>query len=228
MEECNPTATPMGPHTHLFAEDRPETPVLSRRVRHRKLVGSFWYLAKWTLPELGFVCSQRAKHLSNLEEVHWTAAVRVLRYLRGTSSKSITYKHRASNGNVMERIVDADWTSDADSRRSIGAHVFLIVGEPCCGRPSSGIASPTLPRRASSWRQARSHLRPSGYDASSRALERHNLARLPSAGKTADANSFLSLPPTERRASRLTSSSTRSWNKSRRALFDSSSAQQRA
>ena len=74
-------------------------------------MGSFQYLAQWTRPELGFVCSQLAKHLSNPGEVHWTAAVRVLRYLRGTPSKGITYTRRASNGNIMEGFVDADWAS---------------------------------------------------------------------------------------------------------------------
>jgi hypothetical protein len=128
MEECNPTATPMEPHTHLLAEHRPATPDLSRRVRYQELVGSFQYLAQWTRPELGFVCSQLAKHLSNPGEVHWTAAVRVLRYLRGTPSKGITYTRCASNGNIMEGFVDADWASDADSRRSIGGYVFMING----------------------------------------------------------------------------------------------------
>jgi hypothetical protein len=128
MEACNPTATPMEPHTHLLAKDRPATPDLPRRVRYQELVGCFQYLAQWTRPELGFVCSQLAKHLSNPGEVHWTAAVRVLRYLRGTSYKGITYTRSTSNGNVMEGFVDADWASDADSRRSIGGYVFMING----------------------------------------------------------------------------------------------------
>ena len=74
------------------------------------------------------MCSQLAKHMSNPGEVHLTAAVRVLRYLRGTSSKGITYTRRSSGGNIMENFVDADWASDVDSRRSIGGYVFMING----------------------------------------------------------------------------------------------------
>ena len=128
MEECNPTVTPMEPHTHLLAEDRPATPELSRRVRYQEVVSCFQYLARWTQPELGILCSQLAKHLGNPGEVHWNAAVRVLRYLRGTSSKGITYKRSASNTNIMEDLVDADRAPDAESRRSIEGYVFMIDG----------------------------------------------------------------------------------------------------
>jgi hypothetical protein len=58
--------------------------------------------------------------------VHWTTVVRVLRYLRGTSSKAINCTRRALNGTVLEEFIDADWASDADSRRSIGGYVFMI------------------------------------------------------------------------------------------------------
>ena len=69
MEACNPTAPPMEPHTHLLAEDRPATPDPPRRVRYQELVGCFQYLAQWTWPELGFLCVQLDKHLSNPREV---------------------------------------------------------------------------------------------------------------------------------------------------------------
>ena len=112
----------MEPHTHLLAEDRPST-----QERYQELVGSLQYLSQWTRPELRFVCSQLAEYISNLRAVQWTAAVRVLRYLLGTSSKGITYTPRSSGGNIMEGFVD-DWSSDADSRRSIGGYVFMING----------------------------------------------------------------------------------------------------
>ena len=100
----------MEPHTHLLAEDRPAIPDLPRRVRYQDVVGCFQHLAQWTRSELEFVCSQLAMHIRNPGEVHSTAAVRVLRYLHGTSSKGITYTRRASNGNAMVGFADADLT----------------------------------------------------------------------------------------------------------------------
>ena len=225
MEASNPTATPMEPHTQLLAEDRPATPDLPRRERYQELVGLLQYLSQWTRPELGFVCSQLAKHLSNPGKVHWTAAVRVLGHIRPRASPTRAEPRTATPRRAVSTPIGPPTQTCVAAS---AATCLRSSGGLCCGRPSSRTASINCRRRASSWRQARPPSRPSGYVASSRAVEHRSPAPLPSTRTTARANSCQSHQRTGRGASRSIFASTRSRNKSRTASFDSSRAPPRA
>ena len=58
---------------------------------YRSLVGSLWYIANGTRPDVAVAVSQLSRHLEHPSEEHWNAAIGVLRYLKSTTSKGICF-----------------------------------------------------------------------------------------------------------------------------------------
>ena len=54
-----------------------------------------------------------------------TAARRILKYLKGTSSMSLVYRRE---GGALHAYSDADWAGDQDDRRSTTGNVVLLAG----------------------------------------------------------------------------------------------------
>ena len=129
LSDCNPTKTPLSPGCKLLASDSPEIPdpVLGRQ--YRDICGSLSYLALWTRPDLAFTAQALACHMLNPGPVHMAHAWHALRYLRGTANLSLTYSlQQPSLTNLLLGFADSDWASDPDTRRSVGAYVFILNG----------------------------------------------------------------------------------------------------
>ena len=60
----------------------------------------------------------------NTDQEHWTAAKRVLRYLKGTAKHSLRYE--AGDMTELEGYVDSDWAGDPESRRSTSGFIFKL------------------------------------------------------------------------------------------------------
>ena len=60
------------------------------------LVGAFLWLANVSRPELSYISSQLARFVSNPGEVHYSAALRVLLYLKGSADRQLHYQPVAS------------------------------------------------------------------------------------------------------------------------------------
>ena len=54
---------------------------------------------------------------------HWTAGLRVLRYLKDTCTYGITY----TSGGQLRGFCDSDWAGDSDSRRSTTGYCFMLA-----------------------------------------------------------------------------------------------------
>jgi len=54
------------------------------------------------------------------------AAEHVLRYLRGTWNKSITYTRGYRKPNELRGWVDAEWDGDTDTRRSHTGYILMM------------------------------------------------------------------------------------------------------
>lgn len=83
---------------------------------YRELIGSLMYLAVCTRPDIAFATSYLSQFCSCYDITHWTAAKRVLRYLKGTSNIGIFFK---SSGECLTGYADADWANCLDDR-SVG------------------------------------------------------------------------------------------------------------
>jgi len=67
---------------------------------------------------------------SNPSEIHWTAAKRILRYLKGTSDYGICFDGNQDSEIKLSGFVDADWGGDAEPRRSQSGYVYRLCGGP--------------------------------------------------------------------------------------------------
>jgi hypothetical protein len=145
MSECTPVKTPMAPGTRLTMADRPVVPHLGRTKIYQSLVGSFQYLAVWTRPDICYVTHQLARHMCNPGEAHLAAAYYALQYLKGTIDQCITYTKGIDKSNTRFGFSDSDWAADTETRKSLGAHVFMCNGGPVAWRckQQTGIATST-------------------------------------------------------------------------------------
>ena len=77
---------------------------------------------------MGILC----RHLQQATARHAAAAHRVLRYLRGTHDRGLTFSSKTTQ-NVplsLQAFCDSDWAQCPDSRRSTTGIVFTFAGGP--------------------------------------------------------------------------------------------------
>ena len=62
--------------------------------------------------------------MSRPNKVHWVAAKRVLRYVKGTLDLGLKFER--SNKFELVGYSDADWAGDVDTRKSTSGYVFML------------------------------------------------------------------------------------------------------
>lgn len=111
--ECRSVSTPLPAGLVLTqgTEARLEDPE-----PYRRLVGQLLYL-NLTRPDISYVAQQLSQYVANPTHSHWTAALHVLRYLKGCPSLGLFIS--TSNSLALTAYSDADWASCIDSRNSL-------------------------------------------------------------------------------------------------------------
>lgn len=99
--------------------------MLPNNDQYASLVGSLLYVAVNTRPDIAAPVAILGRSVSAPSQADWTEAKRVLRYLKSTMDHKLTLKAENSG---LEVYVDADWASDAASRKSNSGYVFLFGG----------------------------------------------------------------------------------------------------
>src|SRR5262249_41377209 len=83
-----PVSTPMDAGLKLRRPDLTKLTPTERekisRLPYRSLVGSLIYLAVGTRPDIAYAVQQLSQFLDKFSYTHWNAAIRVVRYLKGT------------------------------------------------------------------------------------------------------------------------------------------------
>ena len=128
MLACNSVKTPMLPNTLLtkHVEGEPDCPV--DQVEYQRNVGTLLFLCTWTRPDLVFATNQLSKFSHDPHKKHWDAAIRVLRYLKGTRTLGITYTRSNQDPNRLIAFADADWAACTETRRSVSGFICLLNG----------------------------------------------------------------------------------------------------
>ncbi|RWS21908.1 integrase core domain protein-like protein [Leptotrombidium deliense] len=122
MEDCKSVKTPMDASVKLVKSN-----CKSCQFPYRELIGSLMYAMLGSRIDICYTVGKLAQFLDCFDETHWTAAKRVLRYLKGTSKHGITFNAN-SNGPSLYGYCDADYAGDLDSRRSTSGYVFILSG----------------------------------------------------------------------------------------------------
>jgi hypothetical protein len=129
VRDARSVDTPMVAGLQLRRPDpsAPEPPeVLKWRLQtpYRELVGSLMYLAVATRPDIAFAVGRLSSFLNCYTPDHWSAAVRVLRYLKGTPSLSLTLG--CTRRPSLIGYSDSDYANCPDTSRSISGHCHSL------------------------------------------------------------------------------------------------------
>lgn len=119
---------PMDPNSKLHRVDRKSLPIKEQRILdrtpYRQLVGCLLYLAISTRPDIAFGVQQLTQYLDSYSTQHWNAAIRLVRYLKGTRDLQLYL-----GGEVplaLTGFTDSDWASCLDTRRSVGGYAWTL------------------------------------------------------------------------------------------------------
>ena len=101
MENCTPVETPFDPHIRLCksgkyskrqgmasaasqGENSLPSDNVKSKVPYRELIGCLLWISMGTRPDITYATNQCARYSSDPKPEHWTACLRILRYLKGT------------------------------------------------------------------------------------------------------------------------------------------------
>jgi hypothetical protein len=127
LGNAHPISTPLDPGISLTDTQSPthssEIEEM-RNIPYKQLIGSLLYIARMTRPDITFAVSLLSRFMANPGRIHWEAAKRVLKYLKGTKEMKLTF---GTQTNGLTGYTDADWASQ-DHRHSTSGYIFLIDG----------------------------------------------------------------------------------------------------
>ncbi|MCP3667284.1 MAG: hypothetical protein GY696_33120 [Gammaproteobacteria bacterium] len=129
MENCNPVSTPIEAGLKLESHDGDSVD----KARYQSLIGSINYAVTATRPDLAAALTSVNKFMQNPGPQHWSAAKRILRYIKGTLSHGILFSGDDS-GITLSGYTDADWGGDIETRQSTSGYVFNLGGGPISWR----------------------------------------------------------------------------------------------
>lgn len=121
MENCNPVKTPMEVGNISMSDDVKKV----QSYPYRELIGALMFLSVATRPDIADATAKMAQFAECPQEVHWIAAKRILRYLKGTLNQVLRYK---PTGQCIQGYADADWGNCVIDRRSYTGYVFILGG----------------------------------------------------------------------------------------------------
>ena len=134
LEKCKVAATPMESNfNHLVYLDHVSTDQTAQytdvklQARYQSLIGSLLYIANMTRPDISFAVGLLCRYVQKPKKLHWIAALRVLRYLKGTLKLVLTFD--ANKDNLLSvGYTDSDFGGCQITRKSTSGMCFMYSG----------------------------------------------------------------------------------------------------
>ena len=123
MQDANQVSTLLNKNIKLQSQAEDNT-VANRSNRYVLLMGLLMYAAIGTHPNITYAVNKLCSFTSNPDPEHWTAAKRILRYLKGTKDLGITY----TKGNLNKEFhgyTDTSLRNNYDMMATSG-NMFLL------------------------------------------------------------------------------------------------------
>lgn len=124
MTDCSPISTPADAHVRLAPN---ADGLCDQSFKYRELVGSLMFLAIVSRPDIAYAVNVLSQYMNCYGKEHWTAGLRVLKYLKLTSKVGIVYRGGES---CLAAYSDADYAGDKQTRRSRTGSVLTLNGGP--------------------------------------------------------------------------------------------------
>lgn len=126
MLNCKAAKTPGDPNEKLTEKTISSGNDLTGKVPFQELIGSLLYVAQITRPDISFCVNNVSRFNAKHSIEHWEAALRILKYLKGTEDYVLVYG--TEKGNEMHAYSDADYASEIDKRRLCSGFVVKLAG----------------------------------------------------------------------------------------------------
>ncbi|KAG8650754.1 secreted RxLR effector protein 161-like [Manihot esculenta] len=120
MTNCKPLATPMTQNEKLTKDDNRER---ANETTFRSLLGSLIYLTN-TKPDIVHTMSIVSRYMSQPSKAYFTAAKRILHYIKETKSYGIFYKSEEASNLIS--YIDSYWTESIDDKKSTSGYAFFL------------------------------------------------------------------------------------------------------
>jgi hypothetical protein len=98
-----------------------------KNISFQEAVGCLMHAMVCTRLDISFAMGQVSRHVSNPRHNDWTYIKRVFKYLRGTSTRGISY---GGPNNSLELIglYNVNWARKLESKKSTFGYCFLLSG----------------------------------------------------------------------------------------------------
>jgi transposase InsO family protein len=117
---------------------------------YRELIGALNYASISTRPDVSYAVHLLAQFAANPGPAHWTAALRVVRYLEATSALKLHLGGKVDGSPLVMVYSDADWAGDHDDRKSMTG-VIVMMGQGTVAWTATKQKSVALSSMESEW-----------------------------------------------------------------------------
>jgi histone deacetylase 1/2 len=119
MQGAKPLACPTTSGMKLSLYDGT---LLPDSTEYRRVMDALQYCTI-SRPDISYAVNQLCQFMHNLEDTHWMAIKRVLRYLKGTVDYGLYYAPSTLDIHVF---CDSDWAGNPDDRRSTSGFIIFL------------------------------------------------------------------------------------------------------
>ena len=130
MTEAHPKTAPISTGADYTIHKEGDV-LLDAATPYREAVGALLYLSYTTRPDLAVATSILARGMTKPCERLWVILKGVLRYVKGTTGRGITYGRSTT---PIEVWTDADYAACKDTRRSRSGFICNVYGGAACWR----------------------------------------------------------------------------------------------